>query len=199
MTEIVIEELNWDKVNELVPAVIQDENTLQVLMLGYMNREALQQTIKTRLVTFYSRERQCLWQKGETSGNTLKVIDILPDCDNDTLLIVVNPTGPTCHLGTVSCFGAEKIGWLAKLEDIIEDRYVNRDKNSYTSSLFDKGINRIAQKVGEEAVETSIAAVTNGKNFSDEAADLIYHLLVLLKAKQMKLVDIIEVLKNRSR
>ncbi len=199
MIKIAIEKLDWDKVNGLVPVVIQDENTLQVLMLGYMNKKSLKQTIKTGLVTFYSRERQCLWQKGETSGNMLTVVNIVPDCDNDTLLIVVNPVGPTCHLGTVSCFGNEEIGWLAKLENIIGDRYQNRDKKSYTSSLFNKGVNRIAQKVGEEAVETVIAAVSDDKNFPDEAADLIYHLLVLLKAKQMKLADVIEVLRNRGK
>ena len=198
MKKTAIEKLNWTKGNGLIPAIIQNENTLQVLMLGYMNKEALRQTIKTQLVTFYSRDRQCLWQKGETSGNTLKVVNVIPDCDNDTLLIVVNPAGPTCHLGAVSCFG-EEIGWLIKLENIIKDRYINRDKNSYTSGLFDKGVNHIAQKVGEEAVEVAIAAVTDSKNFSDEAADLIYHLLVLLKAKQMKFDDIVEVLKNREK
>jgi phosphoribosyl-AMP cyclohydrolase / phosphoribosyl-ATP pyrophosphohydrolase len=195
-----IQKLDWDKMEGLIPAIIQDVNTLQVLMLGYVNKESLEKTIESGKVTFYSRSRNKLWQKGETSGNFLNVEEIRFDCDNDCLLITANPDGPTCHTGTTSCFGeslSAKAGWLKTLEDVIEDRFNNPDEKSYTASLFKKGINRIAQKVGEEAVETSIAAVTNEDNFKEEAADLIFHLLVLLKAKGMKLGDIIDVLKAR--
>ena len=186
----------------LVPAIIQDAQTKTVLMLGYMNAEALEQTIETKKVTFYSRSKQRLWMKGEESGNVLNLVSIKNDCDNDTLLIHVNPQGPTCHKGTDTCWNEENnqdFGFISKLEETITDRIINADsKKSYVASLFKNGINKIAQKVGEEAVEVVIEAKDNNDRlFLDESADLLFHYLILLQAKGYKLNDIVEVLKSR--
>jgi len=186
----------------LVPAIIQDAQTKTVLMLGYMNAEALEQTIETKKVTFYSRSKQRLWMKGEESGNVLNLVSIKNDCDNDTLLIQVNPQGPTCHKGTNTCWNEENnqdFGFISKLEETITDRIINADsKKSYVASLFKNGINKIAQKVGEEAVEVVIEAKDNNDRlFLDESADLLFHYLILLQAKGYKLNDIVEVLKSR--
>ena len=186
----------------LVPAIIQDANTKTVLMLGYMNREALDKTKATNRVTFYSRSKGRLWTKGEESGNYLNLVDLKVDCDQDTLLVYVNPEGPTCHKGTDSCWSEknqQSFGFLSHLEMVINKRKGNiEDKNSYTASLFRKGINEIAKKVGEEAVEVVIEAKdTNDHLFLDESADLLFHYLILLQAKGFKLNDIVEVLKKR--
>ncbi len=188
--------------NGLVPAIIQDATTKNVLMLGYMNEEAYQKTIKTNQVTFFSRSKQRLWTKGEESGNFLNLVDIKNDCDNDTLLIQVNPVGPTCHKGTDNCWGEENksnFGFLSTLEDVIAERVANKDTNkSYVASLFSKGINKIAQKVGEEAVETVIEAMDNNDElFLYESADLLFHYLMLLQAKGFTLKDIEAELKGR--
>ncbi|MGB5555025.1 MAG: bifunctional phosphoribosyl-AMP cyclohydrolase/phosphoribosyl-ATP diphosphatase HisIE [Flavobacteriaceae bacterium] len=179
----------------LIPAIIQDATTKNVLMLGYMNQEALDKTLETKKVTFFSRSKQRLWTKGEESGNFLNLVDIKNDCDHDTLLISVNPVGPTCHTGSDTCWGetnASKFGFLSHLEDVIEHRRTSSDgSKSYVASLFEKGINKIAQKVGEEAVETVIEAMdTNDELFLYESADLLFHYLVLLQAKGFTLKDI---------
>lgn len=188
-----------------MPAVIQDNLTAQVLMLGYMDREALEKTRQEGVVTFFSRSKNRLWTKGETSGNTLEVVSITRDCDNDSLLIKVKPNGPTCHTGTTSCFGEEEasnraaaIRFIANLEEVIQQRKANPAEGSYTNFLFGKGVNKIAQKVGEEAVETVIDAVA-GKldTMKGEAADLLYHLLVLLSATGLELKDVVKVLEER--
>ncbi len=193
--------VKFDENSGLVPAVIQDAQTKKVLMLGYMNRESLQKTIDSRLVTFYSRSRKTLWTKGETSGNFLHLVDIQSDCDNDTLLVQVKPDGPVCHLGTDTCWGEEntlQCGFLTELEKVIDDRRQNPTEKSYTASLFRKGINKIAQKVGEEAVEVIIEAKDqNDDLFLNESADLIYHFLVLLQAKNFRFEDVLEVLRKR--
>ena len=183
----------------LIPAIIQDERTLQVLMLGYMNEEAFIKTQKEGIVSFYSRSRQKLWTKGETSGNFLKVISISKDCDNDTLLVRVVPTGPVCHTGSDNCFDTrEDEGFIKRLEYLIQERFQIRPQGSYTTMLFEKGINKIAQKVGEEAVETVIEAIAaNDERLIYEASDLIYHLIVLLTAKGYSLKDIEEELYKR--
>ena len=184
----------------LVPAIVQDAATGIVLMLGFMNDEALRKTNETRLVTFYSRTKQRLWTKGETSNNYLHLVDIKIDCDNDTLLIKAVPDGPVCHTGADTCFNEENISgnFLAELEKIIADRKDNPSEKSYTSSLFVKGINAVAQKVGEEAVELIIEAKDNDADkFKNEAADLLFHYLVLLKAKDLSLNDITEILRDR--
>lgn len=195
--------VNFDKNNGLVPAIIQDAATQQVLMLGYMNKESLQKTLDTKQVTFYSRSRQKLWAKGETSGNILNLVRIEPDCDNDTLLVLVHPTGPVCHLGTDTCWGREnktKFGFLSQLEDIITERIENPSEASYTSRLVRKGINKIAQKVGEEAVEVVIEAKDDNDDlFLNESADLLYHYLILLQAKGYKLQDVADVLEGRNK
>ena len=188
--------------NGLVPAIIQDAVTKNVLMLGYMNAAAYQKTIETKQVTFFSRSKQRLWTKGEESGHFLNLVDIKNDCDNDTLLIQVNPVGPTCHKGTDTCWQTENkssYGFLSTLEDIIAERVSNKDtKKSYVASLFDKGINKIAQKVGEEAVETVIEAMDNNDElFLYESADLLFHYLMLLQAKGFTLKDIEGELKKR--
>jgi phosphoribosyl-AMP cyclohydrolase / phosphoribosyl-ATP pyrophosphohydrolase len=197
--------LDFDKMNGLVPAVIQDAQTSQVLMLGYMNRESLTKTQAEGLVTFYSRSKKRLWTKGETSGNTLQVVSIVEDCDNDSLLIKVNPNGPTCHTGDTSCFGEDAatkrqaaIQFIARLEEVIQERKANPVLASYTNFLFDKGVNKIAQKVGEEAVETVIDAVAGKTDtMKGEVADLLYHLLVLLAATGLELADVVAVLQER--
>ncbi|TDQ25670.1 bifunctional phosphoribosyl-AMP cyclohydrolase/phosphoribosyl-ATP diphosphatase HisIE [Tenacibaculum caenipelagi] len=192
--------IDFTKGNGLVPVVIQNNITLQVLMLGYMNEEALAKTQKEGKVTFFSRTKNRLWTKGEESGNFLWVNDIQIDCDNDTLLIKATPEGPTCHKGTTSCFAEETSkGFLYELESIISDRIDNDVETSYTNKLFKRGINKVAQKVGEEAVEVVIEAKDNNDElFKNEAADLLYHYLILLKAKGFALVDIESVLKGRS-
>lgn len=193
--------IDFSKSNGLVPVIIQDNLTSQVLMLGYMNEEALEKTKEERMVTFFSRSKNRLWTKGESSGNFLNVVDIKLDCDNDTLLIKVNPIGPTCHTGNDSCFNnnSEK-GFIYNLEQTISDKIDTNDPNSYTNELYRKGINKVAQKVGEEAVELVIEAKDNDANlFKNEAADLMYHYLILLKAKNFKLADIEQVLLDRSK
>ncbi len=184
----------------LVPVIIQDTKTNIVLMLGFMNEEALEQTKKTSLVTFFSRSKNCLWVKGETSQNYLHVADIKTDCDNDTILIKANPSGPVCHTGAATCFNEinESADFLSELEEIISERKNSNSEKSYTASLFQKGINKIAQKVGEEAIELVIEAKDDNDDlFKNEAADLLFHYLILLQAKGFKLNDIIEVLKSR--
>jgi len=191
--------LDFSKNNGLIPTIIQDSQTQQVLMLGYMNEEALEKTQQENIVTFFSRSKNRLWTKGETSGNYLKVVSIKEDCDQDAILIKVIPNGPTCHNGTTSCFANEpQISFLNELEKVIEERMSNPSSESYVASLFQKGMNKIAQKVGEEAVELVIEAKDdNADLFLGEAADLLFHYLVLLKAKGFNLENVETILKNR--
>lgn len=191
--------MDFSKNNGLVPAIIQDSATLQVLMLGYMNQESLDKTIAEGKVTFFSRSKNRLWTKGEESGNFLFVDEILEDCDNDTILIKASPKGPVCHTGSTSCFKEETAkGFIYQLEKVIEQRISDKSASSYTASLFNKGVNKVAQKVGEEAVELVIEAMDNNKElFENEAADLLYHLIILLKTKDLKLQDIEAILKGR--
>ena len=197
--------IDFNKNNDgLVPAIIQDATTKNVLMLGYMNEEAFAKTQETKLVTFFSRTKNRLWTKGEESGNVLNLVDIKLDCDNDTLLIFVNPNGPTCHKGSDTCWNEENkqnYGFFSTLEDVITERVANKDtQKSYVASLFAKGINKVAQKVGEEAVETVIEAMDNNDElFLYESADLLFHYLMLLQAKGFKLNDIITELKSREK
>ena len=189
--------------NKLIPAIIQDDETKSVLMLGYMNKDSIDKTKKTKKVTFYSRSKKRLWTKGEESGNYLNFISMKIDCDNDTLLIKAKPDGPTCHEGFDTCWKENNYisyGFLSDLEKVIDDRYNDiNNKKSYISSLFKEGINKIAQKVGEEAVETIIEVKNNKKErFLNESADLLFHLLILLKAKGVKFDDVISVLKSRN-
>ncbi len=188
----------------LVPAVVQDNVTKNVLMLGYMNQEAFDKTMDTKKVTFFSRSKQRLWTKGETSGNFLELISIENDCDNDTLLVQVNPNGPTCHKGDDTCWAGdnkENFGFISKLEQTITNRIENADsQKSYVASLLEKGINKVAQKVGEEAVEVVIEAKDDNEElFLNESADLLFHYLVLLQAKGYKLNDVVNVLKSRQK
>jgi phosphoribosyl-AMP cyclohydrolase / phosphoribosyl-ATP pyrophosphohydrolase len=193
--------LDFDKLNGLIPAIIQDSISGKVLMLGFMNQEAYEKTLSTNLVTFYSRTKNRLWTKGEESGNFLDVKEILTDCDNDTILIKAKPRGPVCHTGSDTCF--EEINknstlFLDYLQDLICKRKEEMPEGSYTTKLFTKGINKIAQKVGEEAVELVIESKDNNDElFLNEAADLMYHLLVLLAAKNYKLADVVKVLEER--
>ena len=195
-------ELDFDKMGGLLPAIIQDAVTGKVLMLGFMNKEAYEKTVETKLVTFWSRSRKTLWTKGETSGNFLHLVSIKADCDKDTLLIEAHPDGPVCHLGTDTCWAEENtlnpILFLSELQDFINRRHEEMTENSYTTSLFRKGVNKMAQKVGEEAVETVIEA-TNGtkENLVYEASDLIYHLIVLLTSKGLRIEDIAAELAKR--
>ncbi|WP_106812813.1 MULTISPECIES: bifunctional phosphoribosyl-AMP cyclohydrolase/phosphoribosyl-ATP diphosphatase HisIE [Prevotella] len=195
-------EIDFEKQGGLVPAIIQDSITNNVLMLGYMNQEAYEQTIKTGKVTFWSRSRQCLWTKGETSGNFLNLVSIKSDCDNDTLLVRVNPVGPACHLGTDTCWGekneANPLLFLTELQDFINKRHEEMPEGSYTTSLFKDGLNRMAQKVGEEALEAVIEA-TNGTNerLIYEASDMFYHLIVLLTSKGLRIENIAQELQVR--
>lgn len=195
-------EINFDKMDGLVPAIIQDAVTKNVLMLGFMNQEAYDKTVETGKVTFWSRSRNCLWTKGETSGNFLHLVSIQNDCDNDTLLVRVNPEGPTCHKGTDTCWGemndVNPILFLTELQDFVNKRHEEMPEGSYTTSLFKKGVNKMAQKVGEEAVETIIEA-TNGTNdkLIYEASDLIYHLVVLLTSKGLRIEDVVKELQMR--
>ena len=193
--------LDFEKMGGLIPAIVHDNNTNKVLMLGFMNEEAYEETKETGKVTFFSRTKNRLWMKGETSGNTLQVVSMMVDCDNDTILIKANPAGPVCHTGADTCFGeknVEDIMFLKYLQDFIEQRRQEMPEGSYTTSLFLKGVNRMAQKVGEEAVETVIEA-TNGTEdgFIYEASDLIYHLIVLLTSKGLRLEDLARELKKR--
>ncbi|MCC8197310.1 MAG: bifunctional phosphoribosyl-AMP cyclohydrolase/phosphoribosyl-ATP diphosphatase HisIE [Tannerellaceae bacterium] len=193
--------LDFEKAGGLIPAIIQDDKTNKVLMLGFMNEEAYKQTIETGKVTFFSRTRNCLWMKGETSGNTLQVVQVMEDCDRDTLLIKANPAGPVCHTGNDTCFGeknTEDILFLKQLQNFIEHRRQEMPEGSYTTSLFTKGVNRMAQKVGEEAVETVIEA-TNGteEGFIYESSDMIYHLIVLLTSKGLRIEDLCRELMKR--
>lgn len=196
-------EIDFNKNNDgLIPAIIQDANTKNVLMLGYMNKEAFQRTQETKKVTFFSRSKRRLWTKGEESGNFLDLVDIKNDCDNDTLLISVNPVGPTCHTGSDTCWNAkneQEFGFLTELEKVITNRKENQnDSKSYVASLFRSGINKVAQKVGEEAVEVVIEAKDNDDDlFLNESADLLFHYLILLQAKGFKLNDIVKVLEKR--
>lgn len=188
--------------DQLVPAIIQDNITKNVLMLGYMNQEAFDKTIETNQVTFFSRTKKRLWTKGEESGHFLNVVSIQNDCDQDTLLILVNPVGPTCHKGTDTCWGTKNeptFGFLTPLEEVIKNRReAGNSENSYVASLFEKGINKIAQKVGEEAIEVVIEAKDNNDDlFVNESADLLFHYLILLQAKGFTLKDIVKVLENR--
>ena len=194
--------IDFEKCGGLVPAIIQDADTKNVLMLGYMNQEAFDKTMETGLVTFYSRSRKTLWTKGETSKNYLHLVDIKNDCDNDTLLIQVHPDGPTCHTGTDTCWGEENkknpLLFLSKLNDFIEKRHQEMPEGSYTTSLFRDGLNRMAQKVGEEALELVIEA-TNGTNdrLIYEGSDMLYHLIVLLTSKGLRIEDMAEELIER--
>ena len=194
-------ELDFDKMNGLVPAIIQDNYTQRVLMLGFMNKEAYDKTVETGKVTFFSRTKNRLWTKGEESGNFLNVVSIKADCDNDTLLVMVNPVGPVCHLGTDTCWGeknSQDIMFLKELQDFIDRRHEEMPEGSYTTSLFESGVNKMAQKVGEEAVETVIEAC-NGtdERLIYEGSDLLYHLIVLLTAKGFRIEDLARELKER--
>jgi phosphoribosyl-AMP cyclohydrolase / phosphoribosyl-ATP pyrophosphohydrolase len=201
-----IADLDWSKGDGLLPAVVQDARSGQVLMLGYMNREALRATLAERRVTFFSRSRNRIWTKGEVSGNALHVVDVLVDCDQDTLLVLANPDGPTCHNGTRSCFGdavaseATQLSFLAQLEAVIAQRMSERPEGSYTARLWAEGPTRIAQKVGEEGVEVALAAVTQAdERLVSEAADLLYHLALLLKARNLSLATVVRELQQRHR
>lgn len=193
--------IDFEKSGGLIPVIVQDAKTAKVLMLGYMNNEALEKTEKEKSVTFFSRSKQRLWTKGETSGNFLEVVSIKEDCDNDTLLIQANPFGPICHKGSDTCFNetnSSNAMFLEHLENIIHDRKNNPTAKSYTSSLFASGINKVAQKVGEEAIELVIEAKDNNKElFIGEAADLLYHYMVLIAAKDLKLSDVVKKLEER--
>ena len=193
--------IDFEKMNGLVPAIIQDATTRKVLMLGFMNEEAYRTTIETRHVTFWSRTRQTLWTKGETSGNYLNLVDMKIDCDNDTLLVQAIPDGPTCHTGTDTCWGedndANPVLFLTELQDFINKRHEEMPEGSYTTKLFRDGVNRIAQKVGEEALETVIEATSGGDKLTYEASDLLYHLIVLLTAKGLRIEDVVSELQQR--
>jgi len=203
--ELDVKKLDFSKGDGLIPAIVQDAQTQKVLMLGYMNEASLKVTQERGLVTFWSRSRQQLWTKGETSGNYLKVREIIPDCDADTLLVKAIPTGPVCHTGADTCFSEDnkpqdldRSEFLFYLEEIIADRKANPTEGSYTGHLFSRGLNKIAQKVGEEAVELIIESKDDNKDlFLGEAADLIYHFMVLLAEKDVKLQEVIDVLKGR--
>lgn len=200
--ELCIESLNWEKVNGLMPAIVQDSSSLQVLMLGYMNKEALQLTIETQRVTFYSRTKKRLWTKGETSGNYLTFVNVLSDCDKDTLLIQAKPVGLSCHLNNRSCFeksASSEFMILSNLESIIKQRYEERPANSYVSNLFNEGLYRIAQKLGEESIEVALASVSQIQtHIINETADLLFHLLVLLRQCQVNLKDVLAELNRRA-
>ena len=201
LTAAEISTLDWAKTDGLIPAVVQDAATLQLLMLGYMSEEALRQTLESGLVTFYSRSKQRLWTKGESSGNHLKLVAILPDCDNDTLLVRAQPVGPTCHLGTESCFsaeGPEGVGWLVRLATIVSERAAADPKDSYTARLLAEGPSRVAQKIGEEGVEVALAGAGGSReDCIGESADLVYHLTVLMQARGFGWEDIAAKLKER--
>jgi phosphoribosyl-ATP pyrophosphohydrolase/phosphoribosyl-AMP cyclohydrolase len=198
-----INALDWQKGDGLLPAVIQDAHTSAVLMLGYMNREALNATLRTKQVTFFSRTKNRLWTKGETSGHFLNVVSVQADCDNDSLLITARPQGPTCHTGATSCFGkvgteAQSVSFLTKLEAVIAQRISERPDGSYTARIWSEGLTRIAQKVGEEGVEVALAAVTQADDrLIGESADLLFHLALLLKSRNLSLADAVKELEQR--
>lgn len=201
-----ISRVNFDKGGGLVPAVVQDADTGAVLMLAYMNRDALQKTLSRRRAVFFSRSKQRLWEKGETSGHTLDVVDVVSDCDHDTLLITARPRGPACHLGTLTCFGdqshsaATDVAFLAKLESVVAQRAAEKPEDSYTAKLLAKGINKVAQKVGEEGVETALAGANESdQKLAEESADLLFHLLVLLRARGVPLAEVVRTLESRHR
>ncbi len=201
-----IEKLDFSKSDGLLPAIVQDADTGAMLMLAYMNREALEQTLARKRAVFYSRSKQRLWEKGETSGHTLDVVDVAADCDNDTLLVIARPRGPACHNGTLTCFGDESrsaatsIAFLAKLEAIISQRAADKPEASYTARLLEKGISRVAQKVGEEGVELALAGVNDTEQkVVEESADLFFHTLVLLRARGVPLERVVRELETRHR
>ncbi len=198
-----IKQVDWNKLKGLIPAIVQDGSTGRVLMLGFMNEEALEKTLETRRVTFWSRSRKCLWTKGETSGNYLELEEIRQDCDNDTLLVVAKPQGPCCHRGTLSCFAGDDefsgLEFLGYLERLIAKRRKEMPEGSYTTKLFAKGLPEIAKKVGEEAVEVVLSASQEKLRSIEESADLLYHLLVFLNQREVTLGDVMEELRSRSR
>ena len=199
-TTIALDRIDWSKNDGLVPAIVQDALTGQVLMLGYMNEASLEQSLQSRLVTFFSRSKGRLWTKGETSGNTLSLVDVSVDCDGDTLLVIAHPKGPVCHLMTPSCFGSEapQGSMLQRLAEIIEHRSSEDGDESYTRSLLASGVQRCAQKVGEEGVEVALAATSEDTQaLAEESADLLYHLLVTLKAANTDFRDVLKVLDER--
>lgn len=205
MNTNALKQLDWNKdPTGLLPAVVQDYQTGRVLMLGFMNQEALNKTIDTKQVTFFSRSKQRLWTKGETSGHLLQLVDVHVDCDNDTLLVTAEPVGPTCHTGTLTCFGdepvtlAERISFLSKLETVIAQRIADKPEGSYTARIWERGITRMAQKVGEEGVEVALAAATQEEDrLVSESADLVYHLALLLKSRNLSLADVVRELEQR--
>jgi phosphoribosyl-AMP cyclohydrolase / phosphoribosyl-ATP pyrophosphohydrolase len=202
--EFAIDRVDFAKGGGLVPAIVQDAGSGAVLMLGYMNREALEQTLARGRAVFYSRSKQRLWEKGETTGHSLDVVDVSLDCDNDTLLVTARPRGPACHNGTLTCFGDElrsataRIAFLAKLEDVIAQRASEKPETSYTARLLEKGITRVAQKVGEEGVELALAGAAQGDDkVVEETADLLFHVLVLLRARGVSLAQVVSQLESR--
>lgn len=203
LTQADLGELAWDKMGGMLPAAVQDRRTGRFLMLAYMNLDALEATLRDGLATFFSRSRQRLWQKGETSGNRLRVSAVQEDCDGDALLVLCDPEGPTCHLGTTSCFGgagAHGPAWLGELSAIVSERAASGDEKSYTRQLLAEGVPRIAQKVGEEGVELALAAVSRDREgCAEEAADLLYHLTVLMEARGFGWDEVIAVLRQRHR
>ncbi|MEO8062242.1 MAG: bifunctional phosphoribosyl-AMP cyclohydrolase/phosphoribosyl-ATP diphosphatase HisIE [Pseudomonadota bacterium] len=203
---VEVAKVDFDKGDGLVPAIVQDADTGAVLMMAYMNREALEQTMARNRAVFFSRSKQRLWEKGETSGHTLDVVDITADCDNDTLLVSARPRGPACHNGTLTCFGDEprsaatSIAFLAKLEGVIAQRATEKPEASYTAKLLDKGVAKVAQKVGEEGVEVALAGVAETDDkLVEESADLLFHLLVLLRARKIPLAQVVGKLESRHR
>lgn len=201
-TSANLDSIDWAKNDGLVPAIVQDALSGQVLMLGYMNEDSLAHSLETQRVTFFSRSKQRLWTKGETSGNTLSLVDVAVDCDGDTLLVLAQPKGPVCHLDTPSCFGADGLqgSMLQRLAEIIEQRSGEDGDESYTRSLLASGVQRCAQKVGEEGVEVALAATSgDAKALAEESADLLYHLLVTLKATHTDFRDVLKVLDERHR
>lgn len=204
MTPEQIAALDWSKTGGLLPVVIQDARSSRVLMLGYMNAQALDATLASRRVTFFSRSKQRLWVKGETSGNFLNVVDVFADCDNDSLLVIAEPVGPTCHNGTDSCFGddvvtsASGLAFLSQLESVIERRVAERPEGSYTARMWAQGATKLAQKVGEEGVEVALAAVVQSdERLVSEAADLLFHLALVLKHRNLSLASVVEELERR--
>ena len=198
--------IDFAKGDGLVPAIVQDADSGAVLMMAYMNREALDETLKRRRAVFFSRSKQRLWEKGETSGHTLDVVDVALDCDADTLLITARPRGPTCHIGTLTCFGDESrtaatsIAFIARLEAIVAQRAADKPDASYTAKLLGKGIHKVAQKVGEEGVETALAGASESdQKLVEESADLLFHLLVLLRARNVPLAQVVRELESRHR
>jgi len=200
LDSLTLESLDWSKGDGLLPAIVQDADNLRVLMLGYMNLESARVTLSCGRVTFYSRSRQRLWTKGETSGDVLQLVSMKTDCDNDTLLVQARPQGPTCHLQRASCFADAPVNFLAELDTLVAGRERTRPAGSYTTRLFEDGVRRIAQKVGEEGVETALAGVVQeDAALLGESADLLFHLIVLLRARGLSLADAVAVLQQRHR